>query len=131
MNSALDAKERIRLAAMGGLLHDVGKLVQRGSGKRKNHMDVGADWLEERGNGWEVYSFAARYHHTAPNASVRLEHCTDRRLLPIAAVVAHADNLSSSEREDVEGTKNWDKNVALRNIFDQVNLEGRGKSPSP
>ena len=131
MNSALDAKEMIRLAAMGGLLHDVGKLVQRGSGKRKNHMDVGADWLEERENGWETYSFAARYHHTAPNASVRLEHCTDRRLLPIAAVVAHADNLSSSEREDVEGTKNWDKNVALRNIFDQVNLEGRGKSPSP
>lgn len=131
MSRPLDSRERIRLAAMGGLLHDVGKLVQRGSGKRKNHMDVGADWLEERGNGWEAFAFAARYHHTNPNASVRLEHCTDRSLLPIAAVVAHADNLSSSEREDVEGTKNWDKNVALRNIFDQVNLEGRSKSSVP
>jgi len=105
LSRPLDSMERIRLAAMGGLLHDVGKLVQRGSGRRKNHMDVGADWLEERGNGWEAFAFAARYHHTNPNASVRLEHCTDRSLLPIAAVVAHADNLSSSEREDVEGTK--------------------------
>lgn len=119
------------LAAMGGLLHDVGKLIQRGSGKRRNHMDVGADWLEERGRGWEAYSFAARHHHTAPNASVRLEHLDDKALLPIAAVVAHADNLSSSEREDVEGVKNWDKDTSLRNIFDRVNLEGKGKGVAP
>ncbi len=105
MSRPLDSRERIRLAAMGGLLHDVGKLVQRGSGKRKNHMDVGADWLEERGNGWEAFAFAARYHHTNPNASVRLEHCTDRSLLPIAAVVAHADNLFLLSGKTLRGQK--------------------------
>ena len=126
---ASESGERIFAVAMGGLLHDIGKLVQRASGKRRNHMDVGADWLEERSNGWERFSFAARHHHTAPNASVRLEHLDDPALLPLAAVVAHADNLSSSEREDVEGTKNWDKNTSLRNIFDQVQLQKKERGP--
>lgn len=131
MNSASSPQDRILNVAMGGLLHDVGKLVQRGSGKRKNHMDVGADWLEERGGGWERYAFAARHHHTAPNASVRLEHLDDTDLLPLAAVIAHADNLSSSEREDVEGTMNWDRDIALRSIFDKVSIQEREEKRPP
>lgn len=48
---ATKSGERIVTVEMGGLLHDIGKLVQRGSGKRRNHMDVGVEWLRERGNG--------------------------------------------------------------------------------
>jgi|GEM_PF-1051273 len=113
--------------ALGGLLHDVGKLVQRSGTASGNHMDIGADWLSRRGAPWAGSAWAARYHHTNPNASVKLGDLAKDPLfaekLPLAAIVAHADNLSSAEREEVTGR--WDAEVRLRNIFDRVVLADR------
>lgn len=113
--------------ALGGLLHDVGKLVQRSGAVSGNHMDIGADWLSRRKDPWAGSAWAARYHHTNPNASVKLGDLAKdpdfADKLPLAAIVAHADNLSSAEREEVTGR--WDAEVRLRNIFDRVVLADR------
>ena len=114
---------------MGGFLHDVGKLVQRATKKRVNHMEVGAQWLEELGQPWENYSWAARYHHTDPKAGIRLEDLEDRSKSLAAAIIAHADSLSASEREEVTGQ--WDPDVPLWNIFDRVSLDGQPEKTSP
>jgi CRISPR-associated protein Csm1 len=107
--------------AMGGLLHDVGKVVQRAKGVRKNHMEVGGEWLADLGPPWETYAWAAFYHHTDPRAATALKELQDASKAIGAAIIAHADNLSASEREDVTGK--WDKDVPLRNIFDVVRLK--------
>nr|WP_041445699.1 type III-A CRISPR-associated protein Cas10/Csm1 [Thermovirga lienii] len=108
--------------AIGGLLHDIGKVVQRAKGIRKNHMEVGGEWLTELGPPWEKYAWAAFYHHTDYKAATALKDLEDAGKAVGAAIIAHADNLSASEREDVTGK--WDKDVPLRNIFDMVHLEG-------
>lgn len=121
-----EVAERLDFLASAALLHDVGKLVQRAKRVRKNHMEVGAGWLEEIGEPWSQYSWSARYHHTNPTAAVSLKDLPDRSLLPMAAAIAHADHLSASEREDVTGQ--WDADVPLRNVFDLVRF---GEAPEP
>ena len=118
--------EKLDFLASAALLHDTGKLVQRAKRVRKNHMEVGADWLEEMGELWNKFSWAARYHHTNPSAAVSLKDLSDRSLLPLAAVIAHADHLSASEREDVTG--HWNADVPLRNVFDLVRF-GEARDP--
>jgi len=114
---------------MGGLLHDVGKLVQRASSERINHMEAGAKWLEGLGQPWESYSWAARHHHTDPRAGIRLENLEDSSKALAAAIIAHSDNLSASEREEVTGK--WDPDVPLWNIFDRISLEGQPEKITP
>ena len=114
---------------MGGLLHDVGKLVQRASGERINHMEAGARWLEGMGKPWENYSWAASHHHTDPRAGIRLENLKDGSKSLAAAIIAHADSLSASEREEVTGK--WDPDVPLWNIFDRVSIAGQPEKTTP
>ncbi|MFA5622261.1 MAG: type III-A CRISPR-associated protein Cas10/Csm1 [Thermovirgaceae bacterium] len=114
---------------IGGLLHDVGKLVQRASGERVNHMEVGARWLEELGPPWESFSWAARHHHTDPRAAIRLEGLEDSSKSLAAAIIAHSDSLSASEREEVTGR--WNPDVPLWNIFDRVSINGQPEKTSP
>jgi len=106
--------------AIGGLLHDVGKLVQRATREKKNHMHVGGDWLKEVGQPWCEYAWAAIFHHTNPSAGVTLKDLSEPDKALKAAIISHADNLSASEREDVTGK--WDPDVQLKNVFDIVNL---------
>lgn len=113
-----EVADRLSFLASAALLHDVGKLVQRAKRVRKNHMEMGAEWLEELGGPWSSFAWAARYHHTNPTAAVSLKDLSDPSLQPLAAAIAHADHLSASEREDVTGQ--WDSDVPLRNVFDLV-----------
>jgi len=115
--------------AIGGLLHDVGKLVQRATRERRNHMDVGGDWLKDLGLPWSEYAWAALFHHTNPGAAVTLEKLSDPEKALKAAIISHADNLSASEREDI--TNKWNADVQLKNIFDIVNLDRCEKKNSP
>ena len=116
-------KQRCQDVVLGGLLHDVGKLVQRAERKRRNHMETGASWLEER-HRWSPWAFAARYHHEDYRASVKLTDLKEPRQRYLAALISKADNLSASEREEVTGS--WDSNVSLQNLFDGLGKEGIG-----
>jgi CRISPR-associated protein Csm1 len=115
--------------AMGGLLHDIGKLVQRATKERRNHMDIGADWLKELGPPWDQYSWAARFHHTDSRASVRLEHLDEEPKALAAAIISHADSLSASEREETTGQ--WNADIPLWNVFDRVALADSPAKKTP
>lgn len=110
--------------AIGGLLHDVGKPVQRGGREKLNHMEQGGRWLEALGEPWASFAWAARFHHSHPNYALRLSDFDDPRHALSAAAIAEADSLSAAEREDLEGT-GWDKDAPLRNVCDEIRLEGR------
>ncbi|MCD6449458.1 MAG: type III-A CRISPR-associated protein Cas10/Csm1, partial [Thermotogaceae bacterium] len=112
----------LRDLAIGGLLHDVGKVVQRAGGLSGSHMEIGGNWLEEDvGDFWGNYAWAAYYHHTSDRVSLKLENLDKPEKSLAAAIIAHADNLSASEREDITG--DWNKDIPLRNIFDRVKLK--------
>jgi len=121
--------ERVRIA-LGALLHDIGKVVQRASGNptEKTHQEFGHDYLigvfEKEGLkelGKELASFA-KYHHFTKGGEkdaldVRNRYEKDLKL------VAIADNYSAGEREfDKEKEFNFKMYTPLKSVFST--LEG-------
>ena len=110
--------ERIRIA-LGALLHDIGKVVQRASEnpKEKTHQEFGHDYLLERFNefGKELALFAKYHHFTGKEKSeldVRSRYEKDLRL------VAVADNYSAGEREyRKEKEQEFDLYTPLKSVF--------------
>lgn len=124
-----DKNRFLNEAAIGGLLHDVGKIIQRSRRIRTNHMETGARWLEELGAPWDEWAWAARFHHTHPSASVSLKDLDDPRHALLAAIIAHADHLSAAEREEITGR--WNTDIPLRNVFDRVKLTAPSQEKAP
>ena len=46
----------------GALLHDIGKLIQRATGEKREHSSVGTNYLKEKGFDAETLS-CVKYHH--------------------------------------------------------------------
>lgn len=118
-------QERQRLleeTAIGGLLHDVGKVVQRGRSQNLSHMEFGGQWLESLGEPWARFAWAARHHHRDSRYRLTLKDLDNPRWALAAAAIAEGDSLSASEREDLTGT-DWDPNAPLRNVFDEIRLD--------
>ncbi len=108
----------------GALLHDVGKVVYRGTSESGTHSELGARFVEE--------SLAAndtadkgmlsslleqiRFHHADPlsRSSVELDS--------LAYITYFADNISAGmDRKDEGEDSGFDKDIKLRKIFNILN----------
>lgn len=132
-----DDKERI---ALGALLHDIGKLLNR-STKYANMCEIGAQhphlsWWFVRNLVRNEVIEEDKYleelvlkHHEAHYFSkdINLASIEDKHLKKLAYIVARADNYSSSERNEEESKVRPFKKVPLDSIFSTISLEKREK----
>jgi len=97
--------DRVYLAALAGLLHDVGKFAQRAGWQRGKHAEVGGEFVRQYvPEQWREYLYPVMGHHDRPLQGYETK------------VVALADRLSAAEREgaDESGARQ------LVSIFGQV-----------
>lgn len=110
------------LVAFGGLLHDIGKFVQRANwDEKRNHEEWGYEFLyafKDKNPLFEKLATFARFHHRESLEKVSIE---DVRMLNLLWIVYEADNLSSKERT---GEKPQFGNPLL-SIFSSIHL-GKG-----
>lgn len=114
--------------AFGALLHDVGKVIYRGSSERATHSKLGADFLAnevaaqnedyEGPLGKQVVE-QVRYHHAREMVIANLPSDS------LAYITYFADNISAgfdrkNEGDDAELAR-FDRNVKLRKIFNILN----------
>ena len=119
-----DYDGRMKLA-VGALLHDIGKLVQRADMKPSSmtHSEFGSRWLGK----WELlrpFQDFAGLHHDPE----------EYRSIPLFALLRLADWISAGERfrEEVEEESGrWDHEARLQCIFSRVSLDGRRKLKEP
>lgn len=111
-----------------GLLHDIGKLIQRANGFKTNHSICGVDYLKTKNNkllkNEEILS-AIKYHHAKYLKSANLTKDD------IAYLIYEADNIASGtdRREDLEKEidedkskwEKFDKSICLHSIFNLIN----------
>ena len=108
MNDESMNEQRVYLAALAGLLHDVGKLAQRASWQRGKHAEVGGEFVRQYVPAqWREHLYPVMGHHDHPLQG----HATK--------AVALADRLSAAEREDTG--QSGDRQ--LISIFCQVGKE--------
>lgn len=111
----------------GALLHDIGKVVYRGSSAKGTHSKLGADFIEElaaqnadfEGTCGQKIVEQIRYHHAKEMSSAsRLDDDS------LAFVTYFADNISAGmdrKNEGDEQAANFDRGVKLRKIFNIIN----------
>jgi len=106
--------------AFGGLLHDIGKFVQRANwDEKKSHEEWGYEFLygfKDKNPVFEKLALFTRYHH---KDSLERAEIRDIRLLNLLWIVYEADNLSSKERV---GEKPQFGNPML-SVFSSVNID--------
>ncbi|MFB6272242.1 MAG: type III-A CRISPR-associated protein Cas10/Csm1 [Salinibacter sp.] len=130
--SEIDRRE-YRTVALGGLLHDLGKYLQRGElGQlfRGKHPEVGADfvasWQEEfdRCVDATLLHTLVQHHHEGPWAKegVNVNDIDDEHVRGLARLVSHADNFASSERGERAAAYQDFRTTALAPIFSHVRL---------
>ncbi len=84
-------KDKAYLAALAGLLHDIGKLAQRAGWRSGKHTDVGGEFISAHvPEAWRQHLYPVMGHHDKPLEGY------------MTKVVALADRLSASEREETE-----------------------------
>ncbi|GAB6101742.1 type III-A CRISPR-associated protein Cas10/Csm1 [Thermococcus atlanticus] len=104
------------LVALGGLLHDIGKPVQRANRYSGDHSRQGAEFLRELARStsrkeFELLSLFSEFHHRDEMNEVamkgKIETLNSKRfglsvedILRALWIVYEADNLSSAEREE-------------------------------
>lgn len=111
----------------GALLHDIGKVVYRGSSAKGTHSKLGADFIEElaaqnadfEGTCGQKIVEQIRYHHAKEMSSAsRLDDDS------LAFVTYFADNISAGmdrKNEGDEQAAHFDRDVKLRKIFNIIN----------
>lgn len=111
----------------GALLHDIGKVVYRGSSAKGTHSKLGADFIEElaaqnadfEGKCGQKIAEQIRYHHAKEMSSAsRLDDDS------LAFVTYFADNISAGmdrKNEGDEQAAHFDRDVKLRKIFNIIN----------
>lgn len=135
-----------QLVSLGGLLHDIGKLLNRSNiynkksdlGKKHPHLSSWfVDYLVEnqiiKKNNY--LKEIVQKHHEGPYYSDEINYKTvldteTKDLKKLALIVTRADNYSSSERgenesENTFGARNF-RTVPLDSIFSRIKLVGEG-----
>ena len=116
-----DLNEEARLVALGGLLHDIGKFVQRANwGDFKTHEECGFNFLKKYAKSENLPLFA-RYHHEGELAKFPEKG----RIRNLLYIVCQADNISSSER--LESDKKLDISNPIISVLTEVDIK-KGKS---
>ena len=106
----------------GGLLHDIGKVIQRAHGARVPHSKYDADWLSEHTPVTQSTILdQVRYHHA------REIRQTKQSISPLAYIAYIADNIASGiDRRSTEASldeeyaqtfKGFDSKVPLQSVF--------------
>lgn len=112
----------------GALLHDVGKVVYRGSSAQGTHSKLGAEFLSDIANQNPAFDSDAG---KAVIEQVRYHHAKEMRNNPalhdgsLAYITYYADNISAGMDRKNEGDESdgavFDRHVKLRKIFNIVN----------
>jgi len=108
--------------ALAALLHDVGKLLQRGSGAPRlaTHTRFGEAFLRQLGYPEAVCEAALRHHGRGGEGLSVAE-----AIHPETRVVYAADNLASASRREDAGGRGFDPDAPLRSVLGFVRLAGR------
>ncbi|MFA4668235.1 type III-A CRISPR-associated protein Cas10/Csm1 [Pyrococcus kukulkanii] len=108
------------LIALGGLLHDIGKPVQRGRLYNGDHSIQGYNFLldlaEKTGvKEYEILALFSRFHHKKYMEEVGKLNIPDDIKIALYLVYV-ADNISSKEREEEKG---YDIRRPLKSVFNR------------
>ena len=110
--------EKMKKLVIGALLHDIGKLWQRGMGDKRKHGELAANVLEQAGID-QVIADCARYHHRDA-----IEQSETMAMDNLAYIVYEADNIAAGadRRENIESDEEiksggFVKDVALASVF--------------
>ena len=113
----------------GSLLHDIGKIIYRGTSERAKHSKLGGDFIKsfEQFRNTELTD-CIRYHHAQEITSVK----SNKEKNSLFYITYIADNISSGmdRRKDLEeGAEgfNWDKKVALGSVLNVLNEKEKGR----
>ncbi|MGC8862243.1 MAG: type III-A CRISPR-associated protein Cas10/Csm1 [Armatimonadota bacterium] len=110
------------------LLHDAGKFYQRAHNEKARHWDVLAAFVEAHRNSFydaDLVKTLVSHHHESPvytDVSDRPESIADAHTRMLAYLLSRADNLSSSERSDLDRTSGYRSRSALDSVFAQVDI---------
>lgn len=109
---------------MAGLLHDTGKLILRSEPQRKNHSQVGAEFLARYISDTPEILRAVKYHHASELKQAKLADDD------ISYIVYEADNIASStdRRPNESGESGFNAKAPLEsvfNVFGRKNDEGK------
>ena len=111
-NEAMNNKQ-VYLAALAGLLHDVGKFAQRAGWQSGTHTEIGGEFVRQYvPEQWREHLYPVMGHHDKPLTGQATK------------VVALADRLSAGEREE----KQTAQPKQLLSIFCRLESDG-GKAP--
>lgn len=109
-----ETQDKVYLAALAGLLHDVGKFAQRASWQKGEHAEVGGEVVRQYiPSQWREYLYPVMGHHDKPLTGYETK------------VVALADRLSAGERAD----EKQEQPKQLLSIFCQVTTKDADGQP--
>lgn len=122
----------LKEVALSALLHDVGKLLQRGSGEPRaaTHSEFGRTFLGELGYSEAICEAALRHHGRG-----RPGQTVSEASFASTLVVYAADNVASSFRREESAWSGFDASAPLNAIFNfihrenAVNPDGRWSYP--
>ncbi len=102
-------------AAIGGLIHDVGKILQRADeSPKEKHAEYTQDFVNSIPRQYRGIGRAAEYHHHPDSA--------DANAIPLTWQIALGDKLSAGERADERPQKEGDSfPMQMVSIFDRIN----------
>lgn len=113
---------------MGGLLHDIGKILYRQGGDKRKHSQIGYEFLRDTA-GIENRDIldCVRYHH---KDEIGKGDCPSDSP---AYIVYIADNIASAadRREQEDGEKGFEIHTPLQPVFNILNLNKGNKYYSP
>ena len=104
--------------AIGGLLHDVGKMLRREGGDRRKHSIIGYEFLKSQiGISNKNILECVRYHH---EDEIKGSNIDDNS---IAYIVCIADNIASAtdRRDKMEEDKGYEETTPLESVFNRLN----------
>ncbi len=109
-------QERVCQTAIGGLLHDIGKVVYR-SGDNRSHPESGCAFLQEAGVVDSTILQQVRFHHAKDLRTAPLPQDS------LAYITYIADNIASAadRREAAEAGHGFSRELAQDSIFNRLN----------
>lgn len=120
---------------IGGLLHDVGKVIYRAGLETGKHGACGAKWFSsvmgDRGGEFTRVISCIRYHHAAQLRGAKLPPDSPAYVVYIADnIAAGADRRPGLDEEGADGAP-YDRSIPLSPVFNILNGNGAHGSYAP